>query len=436
MNNSQIFSAYCGKKIGVFGLGKSGLSALKALTSAGAEIYVWDDSVVDVPEKKAHFEPWENWPWETLDALVLSPGVPLTYPQPHDIVTKAKAHHCPIICDIELLYHSHPDATYVAVTGTNGKSTTTALIAHICKELGIQHAMGGNIGIAVGDLPVLDKGGVYVLELSSYQLDLLDQTKFDVAVLLNITADHIDRHGDMVGYVAAKKRIFKHQSLQDTAIICVENSYCADIYEDMKNRAHVVPVSVGSDNVSIGNFPRLAGRHNQQNIACAMAAIKILGNYSDEEIIKAIASFEGLAHRLQLINKINGVTYVNDSKATNDVATWQALNAYENIYWIVGGVAKEGGITSLEPLFKNIKHAFLLGQAEDEFAASLDGKVPYTKCGNLDNAFKQASQSAQKDKIKSPIVLLSPACASFDQFKNFEQRGQAFIDMVSKLHGN
>jgi UDP-N-acetylmuramoylalanine--D-glutamate ligase len=434
-----------GRKYGVFGLGKAGKSAAQALLAAGAEVIAWDDGAARVDG--ALILPIADWPWGELTALVLSPGVPLTHPQPHDVVKLAKQNNCPIICDIELLFESNPDAKFLGVTGTNGKSTTTALIAHICKTLGVQTAMGGNIGVPVSELPSLGVGGVYVLETSSYQLDLIHNTRFNVSVLLNITPDHLDRHGGLDGYIVAKKRIFAKQRKGDVAVIAVDDEHCSKLADELEGAAvkvarvssfdascpiymndGIIVDTLNGVRIELGDLPYLPGKHNAQNIVAAYAAVRAMGVV--DGIAEAIKSFGGLDHRLQLVGTQNDVAYVNDSKATNDVAAEQALKSYDNIHWIAGGVAKDGGIESLAGVFDKLAHAYLIGQAQDEFASTLDGKLAYTKCDTLENAFELAHQAAQKDKTNAPAVLLSPACASFDQYPNFEARGDKFVELV------
>ncbi|MFO0389732.1 MAG: UDP-N-acetylmuramoyl-L-alanine--D-glutamate ligase [Alphaproteobacteria bacterium] len=454
---------YSGKKIGVFGLGKAGEATVTSLLASGAEVYAWDDNEKSVAGCKlradhdAHNQQlvtrnYKEWPWEDLEALVLSPGVPLTHPKPHDVVTVAREHDCRIIGDIEMLYEACPDARYVAITGTNGKSTTTTLIGHILKSCGIRCEVGGNLGTAALSLAPLDENGVYVLETSSYQLDLIDKARFNVAVWLNITPDHIDRHGDIEGYVRAKLHIFANQQKDDTAVIAVDDEWSKDIALGTRYPvlSKVVPVSVHQqlekgvyvekgilkDNActeyDLSSISTLTGKHNWQNAAASYAACCALG-LRPEEICKAMESFAGLRHRLQLVAEWKGIRFINDSKATNADATANALAPYHTIYWIAGGKPKEGGIVALAPFFGRVTHAFLMGEAQDAFAETLKGKVAFTKCGTLQEALKQAAKQALHEKKKGAVVLLSPACASFDQWKNFEERGDAFCQMVINM---
>jgi UDP-N-acetylmuramoylalanine--D-glutamate ligase len=451
---------YNNKNIAVFGLGKAGMSTVRALSESGANIFVWDDG--DKAREKLFLEKLPNviiqepstYKWDEISALIFSPGIPLTHPAPHPIVSIAKATNCPIICDVELLYTAQKDAKFIGITGTNGKSTTTALTGHILKESGIKSDVGGNIGIPALDLEPLGQSGFYVVEMSSYQLDLIKDTHFNISILLNITPDHLDRHGGMEGYIKAKEHIYKTQGANDVAIIGVDDEHSLKIYNHLKKHrkiSHIIPISaekevaggiavldgVVIDNINnkkyeLGYLKRLAGKHNAQNIAAAFAAASFAGVAGDD-IVKAVKTFMGLPHRMQYIAEIEGVTFINDSKATNAEAAAKALVTFDNIYWIAGGMAKEGGITSLGEFFPKIKHAYLIGAAQDEFAETLKGKVSNSKCGDLAHAFAKAKEDALKDKKNKPVVLLSPACASFDQWPNFEVRGDAFAGMVREI---
>ena len=474
---------YANQKIGVFGLGKAGEATVAALLAGGAEVYAWDDRSSPSPlvgegGRSTHTHvlnplnvpPLPNpppqggrgllrtcnfstWPWAELKALILSPGIPLTHPKPHEVVEYARKANCPIIGDIELLYNACPKARYVAITGTNGKSTTTTLIAHILQSAGLTIEVGGNLGTAALSLKPLGAEGIYVLELSSYQLDLVKTTRFNIAAFLNVTPDHLDRHGDMQGYIAAKKHIFERQTAEDTAVIAVDDEYTREVASGQRSAASkvkVVRVSAQSemadiyvkngeliDPLAAGRWPltaisTLTGKHNWQNAAVAYAVCRACG-VAPEVIYKAMQSFSGLRHRLQLAATIGNVRFINDSKATNADATANALAPYNEIYWILGGKPKAGGISTLGDYFPHIVHAFLIGAAEDEFAQTLEGKVPYTRCRTLDVAVKKAAEMAFKDGKKNAVVLLSPACASFDQFKSFEERGDIFCQLVSEL---
>lgn len=446
------------KNIVVFGLGKAGISTVKALSKAGAFVTASDDSkdsMLALESQKISNVKVENCNlinWNIVDTLVLSPGVPFTHPKPHPVVEFAKKVGCPIICDIELLYLANKKANFIGITGTNGKSTTTALTGHILKNAGLKTEIGGNIGIPALDLENLQNDGNYVIEMSSYQLDLIAETKFKIAIWLNITPDHIDRHGDIEGYIKAKKRIFQNQGQGDVAVIGVDDIYSGNVYNELKKQgkiSNVIAVSVEKilqDGVSIvngvlfdnldkkieihlGELKKLQGKHNAQNIAMAYLACKYSG-VDLESFLDGLKSFEGLPHRMQYIVEKNGVLYINDSKATNAEAASKALGTFKNIYWIAGGVSKAGGIEPLQEYFPKIKRAYLIGAAQDEFAITLDGKVLYSKCGDLKTAFINAKNDAENSGENNSVVLLSPACASFDQWPNFEVRGASFVQYV------
>jgi UDP-N-acetylmuramoylalanine--D-glutamate ligase len=449
-----------GRRVAVLGLARSGRAAVQALAAGGAEVLTWDDSDktrAALAGEIALTDP-AHIDWRGIAALVLSPGIPHSFPKPHPAVTSARAAGVPVIGDIELLGRAQPAARRIGITGTNGKSTTTALIGHILAAAGKTVEIGGNLGPPALGLKPLGTGGIYVLEMSSFQLELLDTLAFDIAVLLNVTPDHLDRHGDMAGYVAAKKRIFGGQADGASAIVGVDDAICRDFAATLRRdgKARVVPISVNeaapggvyvengwlvdalggsSERVfDLAEAPRLPGTHNAQNAAAAYAVARQAG-LSAQAASAGISTFPGLAHRQELVDTIDGVRYINDSKATNADATEKALACYEVIYWIAGGLPKAGGITSLAPYFKHLRHAFLIGNATGEFAATLDGKVPYTRCGDIASAVAAASNRARVEHVPGAIVLLSPACASYDQFSNFEVRGDTFRDLVGNLPG-
>ncbi len=450
--------AYQGKKVGVFGLGKAGDAAIASLVAGGAEVFAADDSEGNAARTAEKFPgitvaPFAQWPWGKLAALVLSPGVPLTHPQPHEVVVAANGHGCPVLGDIELLYLSCPKAKFVGITGTNGKSTTTTLVGHILKEAGLTVEVGGNLGTAALALAPLGKEGIYVLELSSYQLDLLHSARFHIGAFLNITPDHLDRHGDMKGYVEAKMHLFDRQEKQDVAIIAVDDGYTHDVANRLHGGEAQQVVRVSSQKVlqegvyvqdgvlhDVANkrafdlkpIATLTGAHNWQNAALAYAIAHACGVRA-EAIYEAMKSFQGLRHRLQLAATVDGVRFINDSKATNADAASHALAPYTAIYWIAGGKAKAGGIESLEHYFPKVAHAFLIGAAEEDFARTLDSKVAYSRCGTLHEAVKQAAAMAFAQGREGAVVLLSPACASFDQWKSFEERGDAFCAQAEAI---
>ena len=448
-----------GRPVGVLGLAKSGRAAAQALAAGGAEILAWDDNpkarealAAQLPIRDLATADWRN-----IAALVLSPGIPHSFPEPHPAVTRARDAGAAIIGDLELLGRAQPEARYIGITGTNGKSTTTALIGHILAAAGQRVEVGGNLGTPALSLAPLGRDGSYVIEASSFQLELITTLAFDIALLLNITPDHLDRHGTMEGYVAAKRHIFARQNKAATAIVGVDDAICRDLCDELRRTgpARVVPISVlqpvsggvyvdqgwlvdamGGQPVRVldlGLAERLPGAHNWQNAAAAYAAARVSG-VDTAAATAAICSFPGLAHRQELVGTIDDVRYINDSKATNADATEKALLCYPAIYWIAGGLAKAGGIEPLAPYFGRLRHTFLIGRATEEFAATLEGSVPFTRCGDLATAVAAASAQARHDGVPGAVVLLSPACASYDQFKNFEERGDTFRRLVAELH--
>ncbi len=455
-----------GRRVALFGLGRSGLSAGRALMAGGAIVHGWDDGAAarDRGEDEGlTLDDLYKADWAQFSALVLSPGIPLTHPAPHALVQKARAHDVEIIGDVELFAREleHLDVPggkpmVIAVTGTNGKSTTTALIAHVLNSCGYRAMAGGNIGQAILDLPPPTHRSVYVVEMSSYQIDLTPSLVPDVAVLLNITPDHLDRHGGFENYVSIKSNIFKNQSTDGIAVIGVDDPQTQEICTRISS-AHlpqVRPVSVGNalgrgvyvingvlyDGVvrpakqvaDLKDSDSLPGVHNWQNAAIAFAAIRDLLK-DHHKLADAILSFPGLAHRLEEVGRLGSLRFINDSKATNSEAAARALAAYENIFWIAGGRAKEGGIEALKPLFSHLAKAYLIGEAADDFAACLEGAVTYDKSGDLKTALARAIKDASAATKGDSIVLLSPACASFDQFNDFEERGDAFRVLVQEI---
>ncbi|MFM8820186.1 MAG: UDP-N-acetylmuramoyl-L-alanine--D-glutamate ligase [Phenylobacterium sp.] len=453
-----------GKTVAVFGLARTGLAAARALLAGGAEVAVWDDRAQGLAAAQAEgleIVDLSMAEWSGFDALMLSPGVPLTHPEPHWTVRRAREAGVEILGDIELfartvnLAPAHKRPRVIAVTGTNGKSTTTALIGHLCAHSGRDTRIGGNIGVGVLDLPDMHGGAVYVLELSSYQLDLTTSLKPDVSVLLNVSPDHLERHGGMEGYVAAKRRVLLNQGAGDTAVIGVDDPWGQRLCTEVKaaNRRTIVPVSAskaigrgvyalqgvlydatGERAVQVVDLNRarsLPGRHNWQNAAAAYAAVRGLGA-PVSEIAEGLLSFPGLAHRMETVAHVRGVRFVNDSKATNSDAARQALSSYPRVYWIAGGRAKDGGIESLADLFPRIARAYLIGEAAPAFGLALEGRAPHLECGDLQSAVNQAFEDARASG-EGGVVLLSPACASFDQFTDFEARGEAFRSSVLAL---
>ncbi len=455
---------YQGKKVGIVGLAKSGIATVASLIASECDVYVWDDSEEkrqafwhSSASVKTHMNDPQTWPWNKFHALVLSPGVPLTHPEPHYTVKMARDAGVRVVGDIELFCEAQHNTQKIAITGTNGKSTTTSLIAHILQSVGRKVAAGGNLGTPVLALPPLASDGCYVLELSSYQLDLVQAAHFNISLLLNMTPDHIDRHGSMERYVTAKSHIFDRQNRYDFALIGIDDDYSRSVYAELKQKSKAQLIAISRLNplkqgvfvdkegilhdkidpanpaaIKLYDIINLTGRHNWQNAAFAYAACKAYG-LTTRDIEKGLRSYPGLRHRLQIVATIHGVRFINDSKATNADATSHALTPFSHVYWIAGGKPKEGGIESLAPYFESINHAFLIGEAERAFAKTLEGRVPYTICGSLANAFDAAAKKAFVDRRQNAVVLLSPACASFDQWKNFEERGDAFCKMVEDL---
>ncbi|RMF11525.1 MAG: UDP-N-acetylmuramoyl-L-alanine--D-glutamate ligase [Alphaproteobacteria bacterium] len=455
-------TAYRGERVAVFGLGRSGLAVAAALRAGGAEPVLWDDNHRQRDGASAagfRVEDMATLDWTRVAALVLSPGVPLTHPEPHPVVRAARGASVPILGDMELFQMARADLPahkVVAVTGTNGKSTTTALIGHVLGGSGRAAAVGGNIGAPVLALDPLDEGGVYVLELSSYQIDLTEAFVPDVGVFLNLTPDHLDRHGDMAGYATAKERLFTRQCAGQTAVIGVDDAHGLRFADRLhaQGTVRVIPISgarllaggvavqngtlydqIAGQLTPVGSLskaPALRGQHNGQNAAAAYAACRALG-LDANTILDAFATFPGLAHRMQRVATANGIEFVNDSKATNVDAAARALASFDNIYWIAGGRPKTTDLSGLEALFPRIRRAYLIGEAAAGFAESLDGKVDWVMAGDLGTAVTQAWADA-KGRGRA-VILLSPACASFDQFPNFEARGDAFAAAVRALLG-
>ena len=446
------------RTVAVLGLARSGLVAARALAASGARVVAWDDAERGRTAGQAlNLDLRDLAQSEPLDwaALVMSPGIPLTHPTPHPAAARARNAGIEVIGDIELLGRAGTGAHFLGITGTNGKSTTTALIGHVMAALGLPSAVGGNLGIPALGLPELGPDGHYVIEMSSFQLDLVNRMHFGTAILLNVTPDHLDRHGDMAGYVAAKRRIFRNQVTGDRAIIGIDDAYGRDLAAELtEGPARVIRISAEgpvTDGVYVVNgrliddldgdartimdltpVPTLPGRHNWQNAAAAYAACRVAGA-APAAIAEAITTYPGLPHRQELVGTLPGLRFINDSKATNADAAAKALGCYDRIYWIAGGVPKAGGITALTPFFPRIAGAFLIGQASDEFARTLAGRVPVSRSGDLATAIAAATATARRDGGADAVVLLSPACASYDQFTSYEARGDAFRQLARKI---
>jgi len=457
-------SCFEGRTVAVFGLGRSGLTAALALTAGGARVAAWDESAAVREAARARglaLVDLAAADWTTFAALVLSPGVPLTHPAPHWTVEKARGAGVEIVGDIELfaravaLAPDHKRPRVVAITGTNGKSTTAALLAHALAEAGVDARLGGNIGVGVLGLEEMHGGAVYVLELSSYQLDLTSSLKPDVAIVLNISPDHLDRHGGMEGYVAAKRRILLNQGKGDTAIIGIDDPWGQQLCTEITaaNCRTIWPISARrslgrgiyalqgllydatdgrvAEVADLAAARSLTGRHNWQNAAAAYGALIALG-VAAEDAVAGLMSFPGLAHRMETVGIVGKVRFVNDSKATNIDAARQAMSAWPAFRWIAGGRAKEGGVEPLADLFGSVTKAYLIGEASAAFAATLEGRAPCQETGTLEAAVAAAWADARASGEEA-IVLFSPACASFDQYADFEERGEAFRAAVHAL---
>lgn len=456
-----------GRRVAVFGLGRTGLTAAHALAAGGAAPVLWDDNAEAVKaarEQGFEVEDLSSADWTQISALLLSPGVPLHSPEPHWVVLKAREAGAEIVSDVELFAREvnaappHKRPKVVAITGTNGKSTTAALTAHVLAHAGRDTKLGGNIGQGVLGLEDMHGGAVYVLELSSYQLDLTTSLKADAAVLLNVSPDHLERHGGMDGYVAAKRRIFMNQQQGDTAVVGVDDPWCQRMCTELvaANHRPIWPISSGramgrgvyalsgvlydgtADRVvEVADLTRaqaLLGRHNWQNAAAAYAAARSLG-VPWEVVVEGLMSFPGLAHRMETVAEVGPVRFVNDSKATNVEAARQAMSSYPRFYWIAGGQPKSGGIAGLEDLLPRVQRAYLIGEAAPAFARALDGRAAHQISGDMETAVADAYADAARTGEEA-VVLLSPACASFDQFKDFEARGEAFRAAVVGLQAS
>jgi UDP-N-acetylmuramoylalanine--D-glutamate ligase len=495
-------TTFADKTVAVFGLGSSGIATARALIAGGATVAAWDDGEAGRAAAEKAGIPLvdlDTADWTKFAALVLAPGVPLTHPEPHWTVHKAIAAKIEIIGDIELFCRERnahcPDATFIAITGTNGKSTTTSLIAHILRSAGKDAQMGGNIGVPILALEPPAKDRIYVIEMSSFQIDLTPSLNPTVGVLLNITPDHIDRHGTVENYAAIKERLV---SSSRVAFVGADDAWCREIAQRRASKHSPTIVfavdspidagwSVDSNQIvavsrneqkpfgDLTGVPTLRGRHNAQNALAAIAAIweirGIPGLLDRDRVDAAIKTYPGLAHRMEEIGRIGNVLFINDSKATNADSTEKALLSFpKSVHWILGGKPKDGGIEPLRPYFPGIAKAYLIGAASDEFAKTLEGHVPYERCGTLDVAVAKAARDAaipsprplrgegegegrvlaqssiaaaphpnplpiEGDGERERIVLLSPACASYDQFKSFEHRGDAFRALVNALPG-
>jgi len=446
-----------GKRVALFGLGGSGLATARALLAGGADVAAYDDNEKACDAARAEgltISELKLADWDDFTALILSPGVPLTHPEPHWSVERAREAEIEIIGDIELFCRERakvaPQAPFIAITGTNGKSTTTALIAHLFRAFGHDVQLGGNIGTPILALASPAPERVHVIELSSFQIDLTPSLAPSVGVLLNLTPDHLDRHGTMASYAAIKERCLAGA---DRAVIAIDDDYTRAVADRLRRAGKPLTRILTTHHelrdgivvegeqlvgrrrgqsttiVNLAGIPSLRGRHNAQNAACAVAALGQLA-HDRARLQKALQTFPGLPHRMEEVGRRGRVLFINDSKATNADAAEKALSSFEPIYWIAGGKAKEGGIEPLRPLFPRIASAYLIGAAANDFARTLQGSVAYDMCGTLDVALDHAAHDAAESKAEEPVVLLSPACASYDQFASFEKRGDRFRELA------
>jgi UDP-N-acetylmuramoylalanine--D-glutamate ligase len=451
-------TTFAGKTVAVFGLARSGIVSAESLVAGGATVACWDEGATGRAAAKKAGLPLVDLAtadWSRFAALVLSPGVPLTHPKPHWTVDTAKAAGVEIIGDVELFFRERaktcPDSPVIAITGTNGKSTTTALIAHILREAGRDVQMGGNIGIGILALAPPASDRVHVVEISSYQIDLTPSLKPTVGVLLNVTPDHLDRHGSLEAYAWIKARAVRNAT---TAVVGDEDAWCRAIAaacRDAGTTVTSIATSTEADYfaqsgllyrrgsaapvVSLAGASSLRGDHNAENALAAFAALLAIG-IDEATIARHMRTFPGLAHRMENVGRIGKTLFINDSKATNADSTEKALASFQSdIFWIVGGQAKSGGIEPLRDYFPRVVRAYVIGEAADAFSQTLDGDVAIIPCGTLDKAVAAAAQDAALSTGKEPVVLFSPACASFDQFRSFEHRGDVFRDLVRALPG-
>ncbi len=441
-------------------MGKTGLDSLNAFLIEETQIIAWDDNKENILRIKKTIKKTKNIHFSSvidpfdvkkLDFVIVSPGVPNKYPAPHKIFSICERYNIPVVTDIDILFKACPMANYIGITGTNGKSTAASLINHILGASQYKSALGGNIGKPVLSLPNFDNSTEhYVIELSSYQLDLMQHYKFNVAILLSITPDHLDRYESFNDYKNAKIKIFQNQNKNDFAVISLNNEVNRTIFKELKliNKQKIIPISskeiVGNgisvmNNIIYDNYfehkifniivpNSLIGPHNAENMAVAYATAKAL-NVETKNIVSSLNSFIGLPHRMELFFQIGNLTFVNDSKATNIASCKEAMNSFKDIYWIAGGIFKEKSVEDLDNHLKEVKHCYLIGKDSDKFVQMLKAnKIPYSISNTIENALSEI-----KNTVKNGTILLSPSCASFDQWKNFEERGDRFKSLVSEM---
>ena len=456
---------FLNKKVGILGLSKTGISSIKFLKKKGFDVFGWDDNkkiLSKIKKNGLNIQILNKANLKKMTFLLVSPGIPSSGKKKHVILKQARKEKVEIVNDVELFFRFNPEEKYIGVTGTNGKSTTVCLLNHILKKLKINNSLSGNIGKPVFDLKSY-KQSFNILEISSFQLESMTRTRFNVAVLLNISKDHIERHKNFQKYISEKIKIFNNQSENDFSIIGVDDkvtSYLvkklkkklnskiitisgknnsADIY--VKNRKLIINLNLGKKKVfkkiNIEQFKNFLGEHNYQNIAAVYAIILSLGFLDWKKIENSIKSFKILPHRLQKIRKVCDITFINDSKATNIDAADQALKNFNNIYWILGGRIKEKNLQKLKKHFFRIKHVFLVGETKFLYEKYLRNFLECTIVKNLAEAVKLsyflAKEKIKKEKVKPSIILLSPACSSLDEWRDFEERGNAFIKIVKRI---
>jgi UDP-N-acetylmuramoylalanine--D-glutamate ligase len=444
----------------VVGLGRSGIATINALKQSNVKIYAWDDassSRGNILDSYITLIPPEELDYSLIDYLVISPGIPNLYPFPHPAAKKARKSGVPLICDVELFAQAimrmpvEKQPICIGITGTNGKSTVTAMMAHVLNKLGYKAYAGGNIGNAVFNLPDIPANEFYILELSSYQLELIETPFLSAALLINIAEDHLERHGGMKGYIAAKEHIFRLTKSGGKNVIGIDDTYTLELFKKYHNMLigfsatrqvnDMIHVSnkylinpITQETIDLQKASVLKGNHNYQNIAACYTVLDRVIDLSIEEFSQALSDFTGLPHRQEFVLNKNGILFVNDSKATSLESVAKSLENYKNIYWILGGRAKSNWqkISIVAPYFDNIRKAYTFGESGKQYENILNKDIPTKSFATLDEATKAAYEDATLDSDES-VVLLSPACSSFDQFRDFEDRGEYFKTYVKKL---
>ena len=456
---------FLNKKVGILGLSRTGISSIKFLKKKGFDVFGWDDNkkiLSKIKKNGLNIQILNKANLKKMTFLLVSPGIPSSGKKEHVILKQARKEKVEIVNDVELFFRFNPEEKYIGVTGTNGKSTTVCLLNHILKKLKINNSLSGNIGKPVFDLKSY-KQSFNILEISSFQLESMTRTRFNVAVLLNISKDHIERHENFQKYISEKIKIFNNQSENDFSIIGIDDKVTSDLVKKLKKKLYSKIITISGKNnsadiyiknrrliinlnlrkkkifkkINIEQFKNFLGEHNYQNIAAVYAIILSLGFLDWKKIENSIKSFKILPHRLQKIRNVGDITFINDSKATNIDATDQALKNFNNIYWILGGRIKEKNLQKLKKHFFRIKHVFLVGETKFLYEKYLRNFLECTIVKNLAEAVKLsyflAKEKIKKEKVKPSIILLSPACSSLDEWRDFEERGNAFIKIVKRI---